>query len=432
MRSILGCLALISLSLHSQGATALDLSTVAAEGVDIVAIPSPFISGEYQLAESGGTFYSWQGDAFGFIGQPALLPAGADRTVTLSRTDLKKFTFVGIRIGPAAPLFKSAQSIVFTGIRTDHSSFTRTLTIAGNFLWTTFDVGPEFANVLRVSWVQPTDGAIQFADVRVDAQPSESSTPVSRPGIFRSGFYWLHDTDGNHQWNAPPDYAFAFGGIAGDIPITGDWNGSGTTKVGVYRPSNGLFVLDYDGDHQFTAADKAYYLGVGIDPTDVPVVGDWNGDGRAKVGLFRQGFLWILDTDGNGVFNAATDGTFAFGGVAGDKPVVGDWDGSGRSKIGLFRQGFYWILDSNGNGSIDNVNLGGGDQAFPYGGIAGDVPVVGDWNGDGRTKVGVFRAGFFWVLDGNGNYQFDGTGGGQDFAFPFGGIPGDKPVVGKW
>ena len=57
---------------------------------------------------------------------------------------------------------------------------------------------------------------------------------------------------------------------------------------------------------------------------------------------------------------------------------------------------------------------------------------MGDWNGDGTSKPGVFRAGFFWVLDANGNYQFDGTGPGQDLAFPFGGISGDKPVVGNW
>ena len=76
--------------------------------------------------------------------------------------------------------------------------------------------------------------------------------------------------------------------------------------------------------------------------------------------------------------------------------------------------------------------LPGEDLAFPFGGISGDVPVVGDWNGDGTSKVGVFRQGFFWVLDANGNHQFDGTGPGQDFAFAFGGLSGDKPVVGKW
>jgi hypothetical protein len=82
--------------------------------------------------------------------------------------------------------------------------------------------------------------------------------------------------------------------------------------------------------------------------------------------------------------------------------------------------------------SLNNINQPGGDQAFPYGGISGDVPIVGDWNGDGTSKVGVFRSGFYWVLDGNGNHQFDGTGAGQDLAFAFGGISGDKPVAGKW
>jgi hypothetical protein len=243
-------------------------------------------------------------------------------------------------------------------------------------------------------------------------------------GIFRSGFFWLLDVDGNQQFNSPPDRAFAFGGIAGDIPITGDWSGSGTTKVGVYRSSNGLFLLDYDGDGQFTSADKVYNLGVGTQPGDIPVVGDWNGDGRTKVGLFRQGFFWILDTNGNGVFEQGTDAAFAFGGVAGDVPIVGDWNGSGTSKVGVFRAGFLWVLDTNGNHAVDS-----GDQVFPFGGITGDVPVVGDWNGDGRTKVGVFRMGFFWVLDTNGNQVFDS---GTDQAFAFGGITGDKPVVGKW
>lgn len=254
-----------------------------------------------------------------------------------------------------------------------------------------------------------------------------SFTPISKAGIFRSAFFWLLDVDGNQQFNIPPDRAFAFGGIPGDIPITGDWNGSGSTKVGVYRSSNGLFILDYDGDGQLTAADKVFNLGVGTQSGDVPVVGDWNGDGRTKVGLFRQGFFWILDYNGNGVFEPGIDKTYAFGGIAGDVPVVGDWDGSGRSKLGLFRAGFLWILDVTGNGVIDP-----GTKVFGFGGIPGDVPVIGDWNGDGRSKVGVFRAGFFWVLDANGNCQFDGVGPGQDVAFGFGGISGDKPVIGKW
>ena len=254
--------------------------------------------------------------------------------------------------------------------------------------------------------------------------------PALNIGIFRLGFYWLLDIDGNRQFNSPPDRAFPFGGIPGDIPITGDWNGDGHTKVGVYRSSNGLFILDTNGNGVFDAGDAVYKFFT-LDPTDIPVVGDWNGDGRSKVGLFRQGFLWILDTNGNGIFDSGVDQAFPFGGIPGDVPVVGDWTGSGTSKVGVVRFGYFWILDANGNGTFDGTGPGQ-DLAFPFGGIQGDVPVVGDWNGTGTSKVGVFRLGFFWVLDANGNHLFDGTGPGQDLAFPFGGILGDKPVVGRW
>jgi len=129
--------------------------------------------------------------------------------------------------------------------------------------------------------------------------------------------------------------------------------------------------------------------------------------------------LWLLDYQGSGSLSAG----FTFGGP-GDIPVVGDWNNSGNSKAGVFRAGFLWLLDTNGNRVLD-----GGDQVFPFGGVAGDVPVVGDWNGDGRTKVGVFRAGFLWNLDTTGRQSFIA---GVSQVFPFGGISGDKPLVGTW
>jgi hypothetical protein len=139
--------------------------------------------------------------------------------------------------------------------------------------------------------------------------------PASKVGIFRSGFYWLVDSNGNQQWDAPPDTAFAYGGIAGDIAVSGDWDGSGKTKIGIYRSSNGLWLLDYNGNGVFDSGDKVYSFG-GVSG-DVPVVGDWNGDGRSKIGIFRQGYFWILDFNGNGTFDQ-NEPAFAFGGVAGD------------------------------------------------------------------------------------------------------------------
>ena len=71
------------------------------------------------------------------------------------------------------------------------------------------------------------------------------------------------------------------------------------------------------------------------------MTGDWTGDGRMRVGVFRNG-IWTFDTNGNGVYDAV-DTTATFGG-AGDKPVTGDWTGTGRTNIGVYRNGD-WSLD---------------------------------------------------------------------------------------
>jgi hypothetical protein len=55
--------------------------------------------------------------------------------------------------------------------------------------------------------------------------------------------------------------------------------------------------------------------------------------------------------------------------------------------------------------------------------------VAGDWNGDGRLKVGVYRNGW-WFIDYNGNLLWDATDSSR--VFNFGGAPGDMPVSGSW
>ena len=108
--------------------------------------------------------------------------------------------------------------------------------------------------------------------------------------------------------------------------------------------------------------------------------------------------------------------------------MVGDWNGAGAEKIGVFRPSLgQWFLDLNGNGKWD----GSPKDAIlgPFGSL-GDLPVVGDWDGSGKTKIGVFRPSTGeWFLDLNGNGSFDGCQ--VDFCHSFG-QPGDLPVVGKW
>ncbi len=60
--------------------------------------------------------------------------------------------------------------------------------------------------------------------------PGQFAALPQNAGIFRQGFLWILDVNGNEMMDIPPDPVYAFGGIAGDIPITGDWNYSTLTS----------------------------------------------------------------------------------------------------------------------------------------------------------------------------------------------------------
>ncbi|RJS70384.1 hypothetical protein CW696_05875, partial [ANME-2 cluster archaeon] len=174
-------------------------------------------------------------------------------------------------------------------------------------------------------------------------------------------------------------------GISGDIPITGDWNGNGYDTIGVFRPSTAQFFLDHDNDG---VSDVNATLGV---IGDIPVAGDWDGDGDDNIGVFRQNHsdtgltMFFLDFDNSG---GAADMSVAFG-EPDDLPVVGDWDGDGIDNIGVYRSTgatgvFYLDIDNDG---------GIADIVTPEYGNLGDIPVAGDWDGDSDDNIGVYRPG---------------------------------------
>jgi hypothetical protein len=97
--------------------------------------------------------------------------------------------------------------------------------------------------------------------------------------------------------------------------------------------------------------------------------------------------------------------------------------------LGLFRPSTgQWFLDRNANRAWDGCKK---DTCFSNFGSQGDIPVSGDWNGTGTSKIGVFRPSTSeWFLDLNGNGKWDGPS--LDLYVPGYGQPGDVPVVGKW
>ncbi len=126
------------------------------------------------------------------------------------------------------------------------------------------------------------------------------------------------------------DHVFEFG-HRGDVPVVGDWTGSGVKTIGVFR--DGVWFLDSNGDGKLGADDMVVRFG---EPGDMPVVGDWNGTGMDSIGVYRQG-KWILDSNHN--FKEDAKDEVRQLGEAGDTPVVGDWTGSGKTEIGVFHNG---------------------------------------------------------------------------------------------
>jgi hypothetical protein len=273
------------------------------------------------------------------------------------------------------------------------------------------------------AWVEFGDNSETAVDFTVTALPDKI-------GVFRAskGTFYL-DANGDGRLDSSERH-FQFG-QAGDVPFVGDWAGTGSVKAGVFRPSTGMIYLDWNGNDRWDdgwmgcATDRC--LQIGMDE-DVPVVGDWSGNGTSKVGVFRPADGgWYLDANGNGVWEGcAVDRCLQFG-LSGDMPLVGDWTGSGTWKVGTFRSNDgMFFLDENGNGIWDGCNI---DRCLSFG-MSGDTPLLGDWDGGGRIKVGTVRPSEAVVyLDYNGNGMWDGCIIDRCLQF---GLPGDILLVGDW
>lgn len=164
-------------------------------------------------------------------------------------------------------------------------------------------------------------------------------------------------------------------GRAGDVPVVGDFNGDGIDTIAVVRDGRWHIWLR-TGD----AVPISFNYGR-VTRGDIPIAGDWNRSGRDTVGIIRDG-EWHLRND---LAGGPADIAFTYGRILrGDRPLIGDFNRDGRDTIGIVREGDWHLR---------NVLSGGpGQLVYRYGRVlAGDVPVMGDWNGDGRATPGIVR-----------------------------------------
>lgn len=125
---------------------------------------------------------------------------------------------------------------------------------------------------------------------------------------------------------------------------------------------------------------------------------------NSNTGNWRVGLL--------GTINDVSTLSFNWGsGSFGDIPALGDFDGDGKTDYSVYRNSdgnWYILLSSNSSWLV-----------FKFG-LPGDIPVPSDYNGGGLTDIAVFRP-----SDGNWYIWFSET---QQFSAVHFGSGGDKPV----
>lgn len=291
-------------------------------------------------------------------------------------------------------------------------------------------------NSQPVSWFDFADFDI---DGKIDIGVSifdESSSTSPKAGVFlhapnHSRYYTDFDGDAmadltvyrpstgtwwTFQSSNANYYAKPFG-LPTDKIAAGNYDGDNKTDIAVYRDGVWYVLQSSDG------SIKIDYWGLS---NDILASGDYDNDGDMELAVFRpsEGTWYIKTATG---FNAVKWG------LAADKPVPADYDGDGKTDVAVFRPSDgIWYIRNSGNDQITYQRFG----------LAEDKPVPSDYDGDGRSDIAVFRPsdGVWYILQSaTGDVRSQSFGTADDIPTPSD-FDGDsksdvsffRPTTGYW
>ncbi|MFD9896434.1 trypsin-like serine protease, partial [Amycolatopsis sp. NPDC059027] len=181
--------------------------------------------------------------------------------------------------------------------------------------------------------------------------------------------------------------------VAGqEIPLSGDFNGDGKADIATFaRGATGVVTVALSNGTGFDQP-KTWHNHFSIG-NEIPMTGDFNGDGKTDIATFTRG-------DAADVYVSFSDGTkfvqdgwkwhdhFAAGG---EIPAVGDFNGDGKDDIVTFTRGDaadVYVSFSDGTKFVQD-----GWKWHDFFAAGGEIPAVGDFNGDGKDDIVTFTRG---------------------------------------
>ena len=212
---------------------------------------------------------------------------------------------------------------------------------------------------------------------------------MSDYAVFRlqAGVWWIFESlTGNvraEKWGVVTDYL-----------VPGDYDGDGSADLAVWRPATeprpgdpppGFWVL--------RSSDNTYFMQEWGIKTDYPVQGDFDGDDRADMTVFRSStatFWTIRSSDASA--------SAVKWGQSGDFTVPADYDGDGKTDFAVQRSvagdGVFWILKSS------DLSV----MTIPFG-LGIDMVIPGDYDHDGKGDLCLHRYTndtFYWLRSSDG------------------------------
>jgi hypothetical protein len=228
------------------------------------------------------------------------------------------------------------------------------------------------AFLARFSSISAPNNANNFFDFNFDGG---AEFGAYRPGT--SGYsQWrlIRTHNSNFATYEPASFDF---GLGGDLPVPGDYDGDGIQDLAVFRTGTGdwftrKIYLNNCGPMECT---EQVHFGL---PGDVPAPGDFDGDGATDRAVFRpsEGNWYILFSSGGW--------TGLHFGQNGDQPVTGDYDNDGKSDVAVIRREnglMTWFVLQSSNNQFIGLQFG----------LTADKAVPADYDGDGRTDIAVWR-----------------------------------------